>query len=92
MEGKDLTMTPIDPESVYAALRKSLHDLMPSEFNESRPIDLDQNLLDRIDSFEFEQLILNLEASLEVDLPLDQIDLRSIAHIDRLIAFICTHG
>lgn len=84
-------MTQIDPDNVFDALKQSLGRMAKAEGGDSS-ISLDQNLLDLVDADEFADLIEELETSLDVALPLDQVDVASIAHIDRLIAFICRHG
>lgn len=85
-------MIPMDPEAVADALTDSLRRLMKPKFNDVLSIEQNPNLLDYIDSFEFAELIADLEASLDVELPLDQVDIASIAHIDRLIVFICKNS
>ena len=71
------------------ALTDSLRRLVKPKYNEALSLEQNPNLLDYINSFEFAGLIADLEASPDVELPLDQVDVASIAHIDRLIDFIC---
>lgn len=85
-------MIPMDPEAVAEALTDSLRRLMKPKFNEALSLEENPNLLDYINAFEFDELIADLEASLDVELPLDQVDIASIAHIDRLIVFICKNS
>ncbi len=82
-------MMPMDPDTVADALNDSLRRLMKPTCNEALAHEENPNLLDYIDSSEFAELITDLEASLDVELPMDQVDVASIAHIDRLIGFIC---
>ena len=82
----------IDPDIVIDALKQSLgHRLKPGDM-EDPAVFLEQNLLDIVDSTDLARLIRDLEMSLDVVLPVDEVDLESIAHMDRLIAFICRHG
>ena len=85
-------MMQIDSEAVVDALSDSLCRLMKPTVDQALSLEDNPNLLDHIDGFEFGELIADLGASLDVELPLDQIDYTSIAHIDRLIDFICKHG
>ncbi len=82
-------MIPIDADTVADALNDSLRRLMKPACNQALSREENPNLLDHIDSFEFAELLADLEASLDVELPMDQVDVASIAHIDRLIRFIC---
>lgn len=83
-------MTSIDPDSVAIALRESLSRHLPPESRDQFSIGPDQNLLELVDSFGFAELILELEAELDIELPLNQVDLASIVHVDRLIGFVCS--
>ena len=55
-------------------------------------IEPEQNLLEVVDSFGFAELILEMEAELQVELPLDQVDLASIVHVDNLVSFVCQNA
>lgn len=85
-------MTNINPEVAINALMDSLARLQKAKSVEDLSADPTFNLLELVDSFGFAELILDLEKSLDVELPLDQVDLASIVHADRLISFICEHG
>ena len=85
-------MNEIDSDTVMDAIRDCLRRFVKTNGDEGPAIQLEDDLLEIVDSFEFVRLVLDLEASLEVQLPLDQIDLASIAKIDRLIEFIYQHG
>lgn len=81
-------MTDIDSDTVMDAVKDCLRRFVKPDV----AIQVEDDLLEIVDSFEFVRLVLDLEASLDVELPLDQIDLASIAKIDRLIDFIRSNG
>ncbi|MEM7043313.1 MAG: hypothetical protein AAF543_10935 [Pseudomonadota bacterium] len=82
-------MTELDRDTVAEALDDSLRRLIKPASGGGLGFDQGTYLLDVMNPFTFAQLIADLEASLDVALPMDQIDAESIARIDRLIAFIC---
>lgn len=85
-------MPSIDPDTVFDALQDSLARLRRANTDSKQLLKTNQNLLELVDSFGFAELMLDLETSLGVELPLDQVDLASIVQIDRLIGFVCKHA
>jgi len=79
-------MTELHPDKVAEALRAALGRRLSSDRLSIGP---DQNLLELVDSFGFAELILEIESDLQIELPLDRVDLASIVHVDRLISFVC---
>ncbi|MEM8948642.1 MAG: hypothetical protein AAGA21_06060 [Pseudomonadota bacterium] len=82
-------MMPMDSDTVADALNDSLRRLLKPKNSEALFLEENPDLLDYFDSHEFGELISDLEASLDVELPIDQVDYASIARLDRLIDFIC---
>lgn len=83
-------MMDINPDTVTDALRECLCRRMPPERRSGILTEPEQNLLELVDSFGFAELILELESELNVELPLNEVDLGSIVHVDRLISFVCS--
>lgn len=90
-EGRN-DMTQLSSEAVADALRNSLDRGLPPGRREALEIGPDQNLLELVDSFGFAELVLDMETTLGVQLPLERVDLASIVHVDRLITFICQNS
>lgn len=80
-------MTSLTPEIVTRTLQDTLGQMVPGRSSEA-PIHLDQNLLEVVDSFGFAELVLSMETTLGIELPLDRVDLADIVHVENLIAFI----
>ena len=85
-------MTHLTPERVAEALKAGICRHVPQGHKGRLSIEPTQNLLELVDSFGFADLVMELETELDVELPLDQVDLASIVHADRLINFICQNG
>ena len=85
-------MTEIDSDTIMDAISDCVRRFVRTRADDEPSVEIDDDLLELLDSFEVVRLVLDLEASLDVELPLDQIDLASIAKIDRLIEFIHRHG
>ncbi|MGI9417953.1 MAG: hypothetical protein ACR2RA_08965 [Geminicoccaceae bacterium] len=85
-------MTYLSRDTVHEALRAVLNRRIPDDRKERLSIEPEQNLLEVVDSFGFAELILEMEAELQVELPLDQVDLASIVHVDSLVSFVCQNA
>lgn len=80
-------MASLTPEIVTRTLQDTLGRMVPNRSSEA-PIHPDQNLLEMVDSFGFAELILDMESALDIELPLDRVDLADIVHVENLVAFI----
>lgn len=85
-------MVQISPNIVADALLGSLSRRVAPERWDRIVIEPEQNLLELVDSFGFAELILELEAELDVELPLTEVDLGSIVHVNKLISFVCNNN
>lgn len=75
-------------KSVEVEIVKALATVVPDRFSDHSAIDDHQDLLEFVDSFGFVQLLMSIEAPLDIELDLTSVDLGSIVRFGDLVAFI----